>query len=60
MWMSVVICSIDSAKFARVTDNYRKLLDGREFEIIGIHDARSLADGYNRGIANARGEHTTR
>jgi hypothetical protein len=29
----------------------------RDLEIIGIHDARSLADGYNRGIAQSRGEH---
>jgi len=55
--VSVVICSIDAAKFARVTDNYRKLFGTREFEIVGIHDARSLAEGYNRGIAQSRGEH---
>jgi len=55
--VSVVICSIDAAKFARVSDNYRALYGAREVEIIGIHDARSLAEGYNRGIARARGEH---
>jgi len=54
--VSVVICSIDPVKFARVTDNYRKLYGARELEIVGIHDARSLAEGYNRGIAQARGE----
>lgn len=52
--VSIVICSIDAAKFARVTDNYRELYGSREIEIIGIHDARSLSDGYNRGIARAR------
>jgi len=55
--VSVVICSIDAAKFSRVSANYRALFGGREVEIIGIHDARSLADGYNRGIAQTRGEH---
>jgi GT2 family glycosyltransferase len=55
--VSVVICSIDAAKFSRVSENYRALFAGRELEIIGIHDARSLADGYNRGIARSRGEH---
>jgi GT2 family glycosyltransferase len=55
--VSVVICSIDPAKFSRVCENYRALFGGGEFEIIGIHDARSLADGYNRGIARSRGEH---
>ena len=55
--VSVVICSIDAAKFSRVSENYRALFGAREVEIIGIHDARSLAEGYNRGIARARGEH---
>ena len=26
------------------------------FEIIGIHDAESLAEGYNRGLLKAKGE----
>ena len=55
--VSVVVCSIDPAKFSRVSENYRALFAGRKLEIIGIHDARSLAEGYNRGIAQARGEH---
>jgi adenylate kinase len=55
--VSVVICSIDPAKFSRVSENYRALFGPRDLEIIGIHDARSLADGYNRGIAQSRGEH---
>ncbi|HVN35629.1 MAG TPA: glycosyltransferase [Casimicrobiaceae bacterium] len=54
--VSAVICSIDDAKFARVTANYRLLYGGRELEIVGIHDARSLAEGYNRGIARSHGE----
>ena len=54
--ISVIICSIDAAKFARVTANYRELLAGHPHEIIGIHDARSLSEGYNRGSRQARGE----
>jgi glycosyltransferase involved in cell wall biosynthesis len=54
--VSIVICSIDTTKFQKVTDNYRRLYAGKSIEIIGIHDAQSLADGYNRGIAQARGE----
>ncbi len=53
--ISVVICSIDDRKFSEVTSNYRALLAGTPHEIIGIHDARSLADGYNRGLRQARG-----
>ena len=53
--ISVVICSIDARKFERVSENYRMLFAGRDIEIIGIHDARSLAEGYTRGIAQSRG-----
>ena len=54
--ISVVICSIDTGKFARVTANYRSLLADVSHEIIGIHDARSLSEGYARGIARSTGE----
>jgi GT2 family glycosyltransferase len=54
--VSIVICSIDPAKFRRVCDNYQRLFADQPVEIIGIHDARSLAEGYNRGIAKAAGE----
>jgi len=54
--ISVVICSIDTAKFARVTANFRERLADRPHEVIGIHDARSLAEGYNRGLRQARGD----
>ena len=54
--LSVVICSITPAKFERVTAMYRRLLAGSEFEIIGIHDARGMAEGYNRGLTQSRGE----
>jgi GT2 family glycosyltransferase len=52
---SIVVCSIDAPKFERVCANYRALFAGRAIEIIGVHDARSLAEGYNRGIARSRG-----
>ena len=53
---SIVICSVDALKFNRVCESYRHTFRMTTFEIIGIHDARSLAEGYNRGIAKARGE----
>ena len=53
---SIVICSVDTAKFARVCANYHSLFAERNVEIVGIHDARSLADGYNRGVARAHGD----
>jgi Glycosyltransferase like family len=54
--VSVVMCSIDPDKYAKVTANYSRLLARQPFEIIGIHDARSLAEGYSRGIAKSKGE----
>jgi GT2 family glycosyltransferase len=54
--LSVIICSIDAAKYAAVTAHYTRLLSGYPHEIIGIHDARSLAEGYNRAARKARGE----
>lgn len=53
--ISVVICSIDAGKFARVCECYKRLLHGHPHEIIGIHDAKSLAEGYNRGLQRSTG-----
>jgi glycosyltransferase involved in cell wall biosynthesis len=55
---SVIICSITAAKFSAVTANYRGVLRDVPHEIIGIHDAKSLCEGYNRGLAQARGDIT--
>jgi tetratricopeptide (TPR) repeat protein len=54
--ISVIICSVDPAKFARVTANYRRLLGGEPHEFVAIHDAKSLCEGYNRGVHQASGE----
>ncbi|HVE51622.1 MAG TPA: glycosyltransferase [Casimicrobiaceae bacterium] len=53
---SVVICSIDAAKFQRASASWQRTLQSAECEIVGIHDARSLAEGYTRGLARARGD----
>ena len=54
--ISVILCSIDPGKFAAVSKNLADRMADAPFEIIGIHDARSLAEGYNRGIAQSSGE----
>jgi tetratricopeptide (TPR) repeat protein len=54
--ISVIICSIDDAKFERVSRNYATLLAGTPYEIIRIPDARSLCEGYNRGVRQSRGD----
>ncbi|MGA3068058.1 MAG: glycosyltransferase [Tepidisphaeraceae bacterium] len=53
---SVIICSIDSGRFERVSEMYRRVLAGQTFEIIGIHDAKGICEGYTRGIERAKGE----
>ncbi|MDR2366261.1 MAG: glycosyltransferase family protein [Zoogloeaceae bacterium] len=53
---SVIICSIDAWKFTQARLCYERLLAGWPHEIIGIHDAASLAEGYNRGISRSRGD----
>jgi len=55
-FFSIVICSIDAAKYERVTAMYRALLADVPHELIGIHDARSLCEGYNRGIRCSKGD----
>lgn len=54
--VSVVICSIKPEQFARVTARYREVFTDYDLEIIGIHDAKSLCEGYNRGATQSRGD----
>jgi len=53
---SVITCSIDPLKFAQVNLCYKRVFSDFPHEIIGIHDARSLAEGYNRALRRARGD----
>jgi len=54
--ISVIICSIRPERFARIRANFAERLAGVKHEIIGIHDARSLCEGYNRGMRQAHGD----
>jgi len=53
---SVIVCSIKPWNFAQACTRFERLLAKVPFEIIGIHDARSMAEGYNRGLRRARGD----
>ena len=53
---SFIICSIDAAKFRLISLAIAQRMAGLPHEIVGIHDARSMCEGYNRGIARATGE----
>jgi GT2 family glycosyltransferase len=54
--ISVIICSRDEAKFAAVKTMYAAAMGDAAWEMIGIHDARSLAEGYNRAVQRSRGQ----
>ena len=54
---SVIVCSIDQRKFTAVSESYRRALGTASWEMIAIHDAKSLAEAYNRGVAQARGRY---
>lgn len=54
--LSFIICSADPARFQRVSANIAERFREVRHEIVGIHDARSLCEGYNRGVARSRGE----
>ncbi len=55
--LSIIICSIDDERFVKVARNYRDLLAVIPHEIIRINDAKSLCEGYNRGITRSKGEY---
>jgi hypothetical protein len=54
--ISIIVCSVDPGRLARFRANVEGHLRGREHEIIAIGDARSLSEGYGRGLARARHE----
>jgi GT2 family glycosyltransferase len=53
--ISVIICSVDNARFAAVESMYRRVL-GESAQIIRIPDAKGMCEGYNRGIAQSTGD----
>lgn len=54
--VSIIICSIRPAYFAAIKKQLKRQFADHDCEVIGIHDAKSLAEGYNRGAALARGD----
>jgi len=54
--ISVIFCSIDQGKTDETVRQYSQMLGEEPHEIIVIQDARSLAEAYNRGIDQAKGD----
>jgi GT2 family glycosyltransferase len=53
--ISIIVCSIDDAKFIRLRNSIKKTFS-HPVQLIRIADAKSLAEGYNRGIRCAEGK----
>jgi hypothetical protein len=54
--ISVITCSVDGAKLDRARASYARAFADEPWELVAISDARSLAEGYGRGLARAAGE----
>ncbi len=52
--VSIVVCSVEPDRLARMQASYRAALGAREHEFIVIRDAKSLSEGYGRGLRAAR------
>ena len=52
--ISIIICSMTPDRFRAACAMYARLLAGVEHEVIGIHDAAGMCEGYNRGMRQAR------
>lgn len=53
--ISIITCSCDNQKFSSFKENIASIL-GDEIQIIRIQDAKSIGEGYHRGVAQATGE----
>jgi protein O-GlcNAc transferase len=54
--VSAIVCSIRPDYFAHIKSQLKARFSKHEIEVIGIHDAKSLCEGYNRGAAKAKGD----
>jgi hypothetical protein len=54
--LSIVVCSIRPERLQHLRENLAERLASEDWELIAVTDARSLCEGYTRGIARARGE----
>jgi glycosyl transferase family 2 len=54
--ISLIIASKDPVRYAAAEATYRAAFGAEPWELIGIHDAQSLAEAFTRGVAQAKGE----
>ena len=53
---SIIICSSDDAKYEQAAQMYSRFWLADQFQIFQVRNVRSLAQGYNRGLAAAEGD----
>jgi len=53
---SIVVCSIDEAKLAAAKASFAERFADWPHELIAVRDAKSLAEGFNRGASRSTGE----
>lgn len=54
---SFIVNSIDAQKLERLQRNLVHVLRDTEWELVHIPDAKSMCEGYNRGLTQAIGDH---
>lgn len=54
--VSVIVCSRDDSRFARFSGECVRAFANSSYDIIRISDAKSMCEGYNRGLAKATGD----
>ena len=54
--LSFVVCSVEPEKFAALEASLAACAEPGAYEVVGIHDARSLCEGWRRGLERAAGE----
>jgi tetratricopeptide (TPR) repeat protein len=55
-FLSFVTCSVTPSKLARLRASLETALTGKRWELIAITDARSLSEGYARGMTLGNGD----
>jgi hypothetical protein len=52
--VSIIVCSIDEARLAKMRASFTAALAGRDHEFVVIRDARSLSEAYTRALERCR------
>ena len=53
---SFIVNTISPHKILRLEENLKKVMHSTPWELVCIHDAKSMCEGYNRGMTMAKGD----